>query len=85
MKVFMTFNRYLLLGFWLAFAFNILIPFDAPWGPRLVNFGLLMLLVHVVEYAFVYKKLSSIGRATAIDFCWVALLGFFHWKPLFRK
>ena len=85
MKHFIAFNRYLLLGFWLAFLVNIVMPFSAPWESGIMNVGLVLVAIHILELALVYKKLKLIGRANVADLSWVILLGILHWRPLLRK
>ncbi len=85
MKNFIAFNRYLLLGFWLAFLVNIAMPFNEPWGGSVMNVGLALLAIHLLELVLVYRKLKLIERAKPIDLCWVMLLGILHWRPLLRK
>ena len=38
-----------LIAFWIAFAFNLLQPFDGNWGIGIHWLGVVMLVVHVVE------------------------------------
>ena len=69
----------------LAFLVNIVMPFPGAWGVWVMRIGLILMVVHSLEYVVVYKRLNAIGRATAADFFWVLLLGFVHWKPLLKK
>ena len=85
MKNFIKINKGLLLAFWLAFVVNVFMPLG-DWATHWVmGIGLLMLLVHALELAAVFKRLKRIGHATPVDFIWIMLLGLLHWKPLLRK
>ncbi len=85
MKMFNTVNRYLILAFWVVFTVNIITPIGGSWSSNIMNVGLILILIHTIEFAVMYKGLKLIGRATPIDFVWVLLLGVFHWRPLLRK
>lgn len=85
MKVFNLVNRYLILGFWVVFAINIATPLGGSWSSNIMNVGLILLVIHTIEFAVMFKGLKLIGRATPVDFFWVMLLGVFHWRPLLRK
>lgn len=85
MKNMNTVNRAVGLILLLAFLVNIVMPFPGAWGVWVMRIGLILLLVHAIEFAIVYKRLEGVGHATPVDFFWVLLLGFMHWKPLLPK
>ncbi len=86
MKNFIKFNIYALMAFWLVFLVNLLMPIGgeevAQW---ILRIGVVLLVIHALELAVVYKSLKKIERTSAVDVVWVLLVGLFHWKPLLGK
>lgn len=80
-----TINKIAGLMMLLAFLVNSVMPFPGAWGVWVMRVGVILMVVHSLEFVVVYKRLKAISRATAADFFWVLLLGFVHWKPLLKK
>ena len=76
---------YSMIVFWIAFAFNELSSFGENVGLFLHWAGLVILVVHVVELAVVYKKLKAINHGSAKDIISVLAFGIVFWKPLLSK
>ncbi|MGR6874591.1 DUF1145 domain-containing protein [Pseudomonas sp. HK3] len=85
MKRFNQLNKVALYVFWVAFIVNLIMPFGGDWGQGILYVGLGLLVVHLLEYILVFKKLKRIERTTAKDFVGVMLVGLFHWLPLLKK
>lgn len=85
MKLFNTVNRLALYAFWLVFMINFIMPLMATEINYIFYVGLALLLIHAVEFAWVYKRLKQHGRAGFSDFAAVLLVGLFHWMPILRK
>ncbi|XXK59756.1 DUF1145 domain-containing protein [Porticoccaceae bacterium nBUS_09] len=79
------FISYALIAFWIAFAFNLLQPFDGNWSVGIHLLGIIMLVVHVVELALVYSKLKAAGHASLKDIVGVLAFGVLYWKPIIKS
>ena len=77
--------RACLLGFWLLFIINTLVPFDGYWGLSIMAVGVLIMTLHLAELAVVYQRLVVVGRADRRDVVGVLLFGVLHWLPLLRN
>jgi uncharacterized protein YhhL (DUF1145 family) len=84
MNKFIAFNKVLLLGFWLVFIVNIFMPFAGAADQWVMLIGLAMLIVHLIEFAVMRKKLRSRGHSGLTNFVSVTLFGVLYWKPLLR-
>ncbi|XXK45791.1 DUF1145 domain-containing protein [Porticoccaceae bacterium nBUS_17] len=76
---------YALIAFWIAFAFNLLQPFDGNWGVGIHWLGVVMLVVHVVELVLVYSKLKAAGHTSLKDIVAVLAFGILYWKPIIKS
>jgi len=85
MKIFIKFNIYALMAFWLVFLANLLMPIGEEASQWILRIGVALLVIHVLELAVVFKGLKKIDRTSPIDIIWVLLVGLFHWKPLLSK
>ncbi|MFT6154889.1 MAG: hypothetical protein ACJA0E_001887 [Bermanella sp.] len=85
MKIFNKLNLAALYAFWIAFVVNIIMPFPEGWSTGVMYIGLGLLVVHLIEFIIVFKKLKAVGHTSAKDFALVLLVGLFHWMPLIRK
>ncbi|UVW34187.1 DUF1145 domain-containing protein [SAR92 clade bacterium H455] len=79
-----AFNKLLLLGFWLVFTVNIFMPLAGAADQWVMLIGLAMLIVHLIEFFVMRKRLQSHGHSGLMNFAWVMLFGLFYWKPLLR-
>ena len=84
MNKFIAFNKLLLLGFWLVFIINIFMPFAGAADQWIMLIGLAILIVHLIEFVVMRKKLQSRGLSGLMNFVWVTLFGVLYWKPLLR-
>jgi uncharacterized protein YhhL (DUF1145 family) len=84
MNKFVAFNKLLLLGFWLVFAVNVFMPFAGAVDQWVMLIGLAMLVVHLIEFFVMRKRLKSRGHSGLMNFVSVTLFGLFYWKPLLR-
>ena len=84
MNKFIAFNKLILLGFWLAFIVNVFLPFAGAVGQWIMWIGLVILGVHLLELAVVYKRLQVAGHLTAHNVMWILVAGILHWRPLLR-
>ncbi|ETN91842.1 putative membrane protein [Gammaproteobacteria bacterium MOLA455] len=84
MNKFIAFNKLLLLGFWLVFTVNVFMPFAGAVDQWVMLIGLAMLIVHLIEFFVMRKRLQSHGLSGLMNFVWVMLFGLFYWKPLLR-
>jgi uncharacterized protein YhhL (DUF1145 family) len=85
MKIFIKFNIYALMAFWLVFLANLLMPIGEEASQWILRIGVALLVIHVLELAVVFKGLKKIDRTSPVDIIWVLLVGLFHWKPLLSK
>jgi len=85
MKVFNTLNLAGLYAFWVAFLVNLVMPFPGDYNTGVLYIGLGLLVVHLLEFFIVFKRLKDVNRVTPKDFVLVMLVGLFHWVPLLRK
>ena len=74
-----------LIVFWIAFAFNLLQPFDGNWGVGIHWLGFVMLVVHVIELVLGYSKLKAAGHASLKDIAEVLAFGILYWKPIIKS
>ena len=85
MNKFIAINKFLLLGFWLVFIVNIFMPFAGAVGQWVMWIGGAMLVVHLIEFVVMRKKLQDQGHSGLINFVWIMLCGILYWKPLLRE
>ena len=85
MDKFLALNKYLLIGFWLVFVVNLVMPIASDAGQWVLWIGVLMFVVHAVEFLVVRKKLHARGYSGMESLFWVLLLGILYWKPLLRE
>ena len=85
MKLFNTLNLAGLYAFWVAFLVNLVMPFPGDFNAGVLYIGLGLLVVHLLEFFIVFKRLKDVNRVTPKDFLLVMLVGLFHWVPLLRK
>ncbi len=85
MEIFNQLNKIGLYAFWVAFIVNLIEPFSGEWGASVLYIGLGLLVVHLIEYALVFKRLKSIDKTSPKDFVMVMLVGLFYWVPLLKK
>lgn len=85
MKLFNTLNLAGLYAFWVAFLVNLVMPFPGDYNTGVLYIGLGLLVVHLLEFFIVFKRLKDVNRVTPKDFVLVMLVGLFHWVPLLRK
>ncbi len=85
MNKFIAVNKFLLLGFWLVVIVNIFMPFAAAAGQWIMWIGGAMLLVHLIEFVVMRKKLQNRGHSGVMNFVWIMLCGILYWKPLLSE
>jgi uncharacterized protein YhhL (DUF1145 family) len=85
MEIFNQLNKIGLYAFWVDFIVNLIAPFSGEWGASVLYIGLGLLVVHLIEYALVFKRLKSIDKTSPKDFVMVMLVGLFYWVPLLKK
>ena len=85
MQKFAQINMYILAGFWLAFAINFVMPFGGTLGTGVLWAGMIFLVLHVIELAVVYSKLTAVGRNGTADIVAVLAFGILYWKPLLKN
>lgn len=62
--------------------FTSLLPgFLQPYDSYLFGFGLLMIVVHVIEFLVLKIKYENL---TELDFIQTLLFGFAHWLPIIK-
>jgi len=89
MKIFITLNKYLLAGFWLVFVTLLLAPYLLPISAessQWVNWiGILLLVVHLLEFFIKRNTLKVRGHSGVMNFVLVMLFGIIYWKPLLEE
>ena len=78
------FLKYLFLGFWIFFILNLVSPMFGISSTSIFRLGIFILILHVLELGFVYWKLKSIGRSSAMDILSVLAFGLLFWRPLLK-
>ena len=78
------FLKYLFLGFWVFFILNLVSPIFGISSTSIFRIGIFILILHVLELGFVYWKLKSIGRSSAMDILSVLAFGLLFWGPLLK-
>jgi uncharacterized protein YhhL (DUF1145 family) len=73
-----------LLAFYALGVVSLLVPLPANAGPVVQRLCLMMLAVHVVETALVFKALRRYPGPLAQSVGLSLLLGVLHWWPLVR-
>ena len=74
-----------MLIFWAVFIVSLIQPFGDPAQPIIFWLGIVLLVVHLAEFVFHYKKLNALNAAGANGFVQTMLFGFVYWLPLFKK
>jgi len=78
-------TKVLLIVFWTVFFFGLVQPFSPAVQPYLIGFGILMAMVHLIEFAVQYRKLHAIQAAGFNGFFQTLVFGFAYWLPLLKK
>jgi uncharacterized protein YhhL (DUF1145 family) len=84
MAMFVKINKLMFLGLFGLFTVNIFLPFPGATGQWIMWIGLVILGVHLLELAVVYKRLQVAGHLTAHNVMWILVAGILHWRPLLR-
>jgi len=85
MQKFSQINMYILVGFWLSFVINFVMPFGGSLETGVLWAGIVFLVLHVIELAVIYSKLKDLGRTGIADIIAVLAFGILYWKPLLKK
>ena len=71
--------------FWLCFAYNTFLPFPEPSSSIIAWCGIILALVHVIEFVLKKSALDEIGAGGTHGFYQTLLFGFLYWLPLLKK
>lgn len=69
----------------LVFIYSLIKPFSDPAQTIIFWLGIVLLVVHLIEFIFHYKKLNTLNAAGANGFVQTILFGFVYWLPVFKK
>jgi len=71
--------------FWLAFAYNFFFPLVEPYSSIVTFSGLILALVHVIEFALKKAQLDARDAGGIHGFCQTLLFGFLYWLAILKK
>ena len=71
--------------FWLCFAYNFFFPFPEPFTSVVAWAGIILAVVHVIEFALKKSALDKINAGGVHGFCQTLLFGFMYWLPLLKS
>jgi len=72
--------KFILLVLWALILANLVHPFPDWMGKSFRVLGVLFVVVHLAEYLFFYKTISSRPESPAVAFLMTFLFGIFYWK-----
>ncbi len=85
MQAFLTFGKYLTLGFWVLPLLALFGALGEPWSQYMLWAGVFVFFAHLGELLLVQGKLRSLGKDGITDAMMVILAGFFYWLPILKQ
>ncbi len=85
MQAFLTFGKYLTLGFWVLPLLALFGALGEPWSQYMLWVGVFVFFAHLGELLLVQGKLRSLGKDGITDAMMVILAGFFYWLPILKQ
>lgn len=73
------------LVFWAVFAYNTFFPIADPLGSFIAWAGIILAVVHLLEYVLKKSALEEIGAGGLHGLCQTLLFGFLYWLPLLKN
>lgn len=73
--------KFSLLVFWAAFIWNFIEPLHA----RILTIGIMMSVIHLVEFGFKRSHLLEAGEPHGRAFFLTMLFGLVYWRPVLKQ
>lgn len=73
------------LIFWGVFAYNTFQPIADPTGSIIAWVGIILAVVHLLEYVLKKNALEDIGAGGLHGLCQTLIYGFLYWLPLLKN
>jgi uncharacterized protein YhhL (DUF1145 family) len=71
--------------FWVAFTYDFFYPFPEPFTTVISWSGIILAVLHLMEFVFKKAELDAIGAGGLHGFCQTLLFGFLYWLPLLKQ